>query len=176
MNNTVKTELKKYLLDCINDETLTNENKDEWHYYAFNQNYYIMYETGANYWLQKHKIGIFNAINIVKQYEEDNFGKFNSEISAEQIANMVAYIYGEEIIHSYDAETVEELESQIKNDLSTFDKRVQETDKDFVFFNVDNFGTITNYTFSNDYKRYENKYDKFLPVEKAKNIEINLLD
>ena len=89
---------------------------------------------------------------------------------------MFVYICGEEIIHSYDAETVEELESQIKNDLSTFDKRVQETDKDFVFFNVDNFGTITNYTFSNDYKRYENKYDKFLPVEKAKNIEINLLD
>ena len=176
MNTTVKNELKNYLLDCINDGTLTNENKDEWHYYAFNQSYYIMYEAGANYWLQKHKISVFEAIGLVREYEENNFGKFNSEISAEQIANMLAYIYGEEIIYSYDAETVEELESQIKNDLSTFDKRVQETDKDFVFFNVDNFGNITEYTFSNDYKRYKNKFHGFLTVEKAKNIEINLLD
>ena len=174
MKNTVKTELKNYILDCIKDETLTNENKDDWHFHAFNQNYYIMYETGANYWLQKHKIGIFNAISIVKQYEEDNFGKFNSEISAEQIANMLAYIYGEEILHSYDAETVEELESQIEKDLlndeiSSTVTELYYTEKDFIFYNLTD-KKISKYILTNDYHRYKNKFDGFISVENAKNI------
>ena len=87
---------------------------------------------------------------------------------------MLAFIYGEEVLYSYDVETVEELESFILNDLSTFDEEVEKTNKDFVFFNVDEFGTITESVFTNDYNRYKNNYDKFLSIEKARNIDINI--
>lgn len=174
MNTTIETELKQHILDYINDGVLTNENKDEWHYYAFNQDYYIIYHSKAIQWLKTHNLDAFEAIDIVREYETDNFEEFTTDINPESIVNMLAYIYGEEVLYSYNAETIEELESVILNDLSTFDKRLRETDKDFVFFNTDTFGTILDYTFSNDYKRYKNKYDKFLTVEKAINIEINL--
>ena len=173
MNTTIETELKNYILDCINDETLTNENKDEWHFYAFNEDYYITYHSRAIEWLKKHSINTFDAIDIVKQYEVENFGEFTTDINPERIVNMLAYIYGEEVLYSYDAETVEELKSLILNNLSTFDEEVEKTNKDFVFFNVDEFGTITESVFTNDYNRYKNKYDKFLSIEKAKNIQIN---
>lgn len=174
MNTTIKTELRNYILDCINDGILTNENKDEWHHHAFNEDCYIIYHSRAIEWLKEHNLDTFEAIDIVKEYEVEHFGEFTTDINPERIVNMLAYIYGEEVLYSYDAETVEELKSLILNDLSTFDKRLRETDKDFVFFNVDDFGTITDSIFTNDYKRYENKYDKFLTVEKAINIEINL--
>ena len=174
MNTTIETELKNYILDCINDETLTNENKDEWHFYAFNEDYYITYHSRAIEWLKKHSINTFDAIDIVKQYEVENFGEFTTDINPERIVNMLAFIYGEEVLYSYDAETVEELKSLILNNLSTFDEEVEKTNKDFVFFNVDEFGTITESVFTNDYNRYKNKYDKFLSIEKAKNIDINI--
>ena len=174
MNTTIETELKNYILDCINDETLTNENKDEWHFYAFNEDYYITYHSRAIEWLKKHSINTFDAIDIVKQYEVENFGEFTTDINPERIVNMLAYIYGEEVLYSYDVETVEELESFILNDLSTFDEEVEKTNKDFVFFNVDEFGTITESVFTNDYNRYKNNYDKFLSIEKARNIDINI--
>ena len=177
MNATIETELKQHILDCINNGTLTNENKDEWLYYAFNQEYYIIYHSKAVEWLKTHNLNAFEAIDIVREYETENFGEFNTKLNPESIVNMIAYIYGEEIFSNYDYDIeIEELKSKIINDLSTFDEKVEKTDKDFVFFNVDEFGTITDSVFTNDYDRYKNKYDKFLSIEKAKNIEINLVD
>lgn len=176
MNTTIKTELQKHILDCINDGILTNDNQEDWHYYAFNLDYYIVYHSRAIEWLKTHSLDTFEAIDIVREYEINHFGEFTTDINPESIVNMLAYIYGEEVLYSYDVETIEELKSLILNDLSTFDEKVEKTDKDFVFFNIDDFGTIIEYTFSNDYKRYKNKYDKFLSIEKAKNIQINLVD
>jgi len=176
MNTTIENELRNYILDCIEYGNLTNENKDEWHYYAFNEDYYIIGTHKAKEWLKTHSLDTFEAVDIVREYEINHFGEFTTDINRESIVNMLAYIYGEEVLYSYDAETVEELKSLILNDLSTFDEKVEKTDKDFVFFNTDEFGTIIEYTFSNDYKRYKNKYDKFLSIEKARNIQINLVD
>jgi len=116
MNNTVKTELRNYLLDCINDEVLTNDNVDDWHFHAFNENPYTIYYNEAIEWLKKHNIDTFEAVDIVREYEIDHFGEFTTEINSVSIVNMLVYIYGEEIIHSYDAETVEELKIQIENE------------------------------------------------------------
>ena len=115
MNISVENELNQYILDCIDDETLTNDNQDEWHHYAFNEDYYIVYHSRAIDWLKSHDIDTFEAIDIVKQYEEDNFGEFTTDINPERIVNMLVYIYGEEVLHSYDVETVGELKEQIEN-------------------------------------------------------------
>jgi hypothetical protein len=40
----------------------------------------------------------FRAIDTVKKYEIDNFGEMNTEIDPEKIANMLAYIIGEDIL------------------------------------------------------------------------------
>jgi len=115
MNNTIKNELNNYILDCINDRILTNENKDDWHFHAFNEDYYIVYHSRAIEWLKEHNLNTFEAIDIVKEYEIDHFGEFTTDINPESIVNMLAFIYGEEVLYSYDVETVEELKTQIEN-------------------------------------------------------------
>lgn len=113
MKTSIKTELTNYIIDLINDEVLTNENREEWHFHAFNEDYYIVYHAAAIEWLKTHDLDAFEAIEIVKEYEEDNFGEMNTDINPESIVNMLAYIYGEEIIYSIDAETVEELKESL---------------------------------------------------------------
>lgn len=112
MRNTIKTELANYILDRINDGVLTNDNKDDWHFHCFNEDYYIVYHSRAKEWLKDHDLDAFEAIEIVKEYEVENFGSMTTEIRPESIVNMLAYIYGEELINSFDAETVEDLEKK----------------------------------------------------------------
>lgn len=45
-------------------------------------------------------IGVFNCIRLVREYEQSNFGEFNTEIEPSKIANMVCYIVGEFIYKS----------------------------------------------------------------------------
>ena len=177
MNTTVKNELKRHLLDCINEERITNENKDEWHYYAFNyEDYYIIYHSKAIEWLKKHSINTFDAIDTVKQYEENTFDAFTTDVNPENIVNMLAYIYGEEVLNSYDVETVEELESQLLKELLTSEivaeigTEIDSTKKDFIFFNLANQIDITEYVITDDYDRYKNQYSNFIAVNNIKEV------
>lgn len=114
MKTSIKTELQAHLLDLINDGVLTNENKDEWHFHAFNEDYYIIGYYHASEWLKKHNIGEFEAAGICTQYEIDNFGECSKVYdNSEKAVNMLAYIYGEELINEYDVETVEELKEEL---------------------------------------------------------------
>ena len=56
----------------------------------------------------------------------------------------------------------------------TIDNKIEKTNKDFLFFNYNTFNEIEKYIITNDYHRYKNKYKSFIPIEKAKNITINL--
>ena len=51
MKTSVKEELLNSILDKINDGVLTNDNKDEWHYLCFNEDYYIIGYYEFNQWL-----------------------------------------------------------------------------------------------------------------------------
>lgn len=115
MKTSIKNELLGHILDKINDGILTTENKDDWHFYCFNEDYYIIYHSEAEKWLKMHELSTFEAIDIVKNYEVDHFGKFTTNINPEAIVNMLAYIFGEELIYSFDVETVEELKEEIEN-------------------------------------------------------------
>jgi len=115
MKNSIKTELVNHILDKINDGILTNENKDDWHFYCFNEDYYIVYHSEAIKWLLIHNLDTFEAIDIVKDYENENFGKFTTNVNPESIVNMLAYIYGEEIIYNCEAETIENLKIELTN-------------------------------------------------------------
>ena len=114
MNNTIKIELENYLLDCVNDNILTDDNVDDWHFYAFNEDYYIIGYYKASQWLKKHNLDTFEAIELVRDFEIEHFGEFNTEINSESIVNMLAYIYGEEIIQNINATNIEELKFNLE--------------------------------------------------------------
>ncbi len=114
MKQTIKTELKAHILDLINDGVLTNDNKDLWHFHAFNEDYYLIgyYQTGE--WLREHGIGELKGASICRQYDIEHLGECTTDYdNTETIVNMLAYIYGEELLNSVDADTVEELKEQM---------------------------------------------------------------
>jgi len=100
MRTTIKNELTDYINDLINDGVLNEENKDDWHFHAFNEDYYIIGYYNASEWLKRHNIDSFEAIQICNQYEIDNFGETSNKYdNSESVVNMLAYIYGEELIN-----------------------------------------------------------------------------
>lgn len=113
MKTSVKEELLNTILDKINDGILTNDNKDEWHFYCFNEDYFLIGYYECSMWLKAHDIGEFEAAGICQQYEIDNFGESKVYDNSESVVNMLAYIWGEELIYSFDAETIEELKEEI---------------------------------------------------------------
>lgn len=88
----------------------------ELHFKCFNEDYFIIGYYEANEFIKKHFRNVFEAIDIVKQYEIDNFGEFTTDINSESICNMLAYIIGEEIIQSLDEdETIKNIIEELKN-------------------------------------------------------------
>ena len=68
----------------------------ELHQLIFNEDYFIIGTWQAKQWLGNE---VFEAIEKIKEYEQDNFGQVSSDFSdAEKVANMLAYILGEELL------------------------------------------------------------------------------
>jgi hypothetical protein len=110
MKNSIKQEIAAYLLGLIADLIITDDNQDEWHYYAFNEDYYIVGYADSYAWLTKHGLDAFEAIQVCRDYEVENFGQsIKPYDNAEVTANMLAYIYGEQFLNEADCNTVEEL-------------------------------------------------------------------
>ncbi len=90
------------ILDALNDgridEQMIADNKI--HNEVFNTDYFIIGYYQADKWIRENFNSTFEAIDIVRQYEVDNFGEFNTEINSEKIANMLSYICGEIVLHN----------------------------------------------------------------------------
>ena len=114
MKTSIKTELAQYIVDIINDGVLTNDNIDDWHYHAFNEDYYLTGYYECSKWLKTHGIGEFEAVGICQQYEIDNFGESRVYDNVADVVNMLAYIYGEELIYSGDFKKVKHLKRAMK--------------------------------------------------------------
>jgi len=94
-------EIKAHFEDFINEngEDWVNEHKEDLHHEIFNTDYYIIGRYQATKWLGDQ---VFNVINIIKEYENDNFGEVNTDFSeVEKVVNMYVYIIGEEIVSEY---------------------------------------------------------------------------
>lgn len=114
MKTSIKVELAQHILDRINDGVIDNDNRDEWHFHCFNEDYYIIGYYNASEWLKKHGIGEFEAAGICQQYEIDNFGESRVYNNSESVVNMLAYIYGEELLNDIDADTIEDLRESVE--------------------------------------------------------------
>ena len=66
------------------------------HHRLFNEDYFIIGTYKAKQWLGDES---WAAIECVKEYEQSNFGEVTTDLSEpEKVANMYAYIKGEEIL------------------------------------------------------------------------------
>tara|TARA_R100001163_G_C5012176_1_gene157705 strand:+ start:344 stop:679 length:336 start_codon:yes stop_codon:yes gene_type:complete len=102
--------IKEYFEDFIkeNEEQIKEDNNfyEDLHHHCFNTDYYIIGTYKATKWLGEE---VFNVIEYIKEYENNNFGEVTTDFSdPEKIVNMYVYIIGEEIVYDYK----EELEKQ----------------------------------------------------------------
>lgn len=95
----IKDELEH---NCIDTDTIIDRyfNISDFHNKLFNEDYYFTYTSSCNDFINSQFNNAFNAIEIVKEYEESNFGTFNTTIDAFNIANMLIYIIGEDLIYN----------------------------------------------------------------------------
>ena len=85
-------ELKKYDLEEYNQLVQDGEI----HNRLFNEDYYIIGTFEAKEWLQNE---VFEIMEFVKEYEIDNFGESNTELTnPEKLVNMYVYIMGEIVL------------------------------------------------------------------------------
>jgi len=120
MENSIRLEFLSYLKDLINDGVLTDDNQEDWHHEAFNADYYIIGYYNAEQWLKKHGVGAFEAIADCIEWEQSMFGEVTlkpCDVNAEKIANLYAYIKGEELLNDLNADDIAELLELINDGL-----------------------------------------------------------
>ena len=98
-------EIYAHFEDFINEQLhykkdyLNQTDFSDIHHEAFNQDYYIIGTYQAKKWLADE---VFNIIKIIKEYENDNFGKVYTDFSEpERVVNMYVYIIGYDVMHDY---------------------------------------------------------------------------
>jgi hypothetical protein len=124
--NTVthNTDLVNYAIDGL-DNISEGVYACDLHNELFNTDYFIIGYYDAEQWLIKN-VGIFAAIEEIKEYEQNNFGQVTTDLSSsEKVVNMYAYIKGEEILNdcktltdNWDRKLYAEQLEAIKNELN----------------------------------------------------------
>ena len=95
----IKIELTEHIEEYINSNDTKGIDLSDLHDSIFNEDYYIIGYYNAEQWLKRHNIGIFEGIKFCQEYEKRNFGASRQYQSAGQLANMITYIIGEELIY-----------------------------------------------------------------------------
>jgi hypothetical protein len=94
---THNSELVNYTINHL-DNGYTGTYGADLHNELFNTEYYIIGRYQAEQWLINN-VGIFAAIDEIKEYENDNFGTVTTDFSEpEKVVNMYVYIKGQEIL------------------------------------------------------------------------------
>lgn len=97
----LKQDVKDYIIDQLSSDVGLDQHISDLHHYLLNEDYFIIGYYESEQWLKKDSI--FNAIDKIKEYEQFNFGQVTTDLSSsESVANMLAYILGEEILYEND--------------------------------------------------------------------------
>ena len=94
-------EIKEHFVEWMEeqDSEWLQANKDDWHHHAFNMDQYIIGTYTAKEWLGDR---VFEIIDVIKNYEQDNFGEVTTDFSdPEKVVNMYTYIVGEEVVNEW---------------------------------------------------------------------------
>ena len=115
----LKQDVKDYIIQQLNDDVGLDQHICDLHHYLLNEDYFIIGYYQAEQWLKKDSV--FNAIETIKEYEVSNFGEISTNLSSsESVANMLAYILGEEILYNNDTF---QLFTRFHNEYLSNDKR-----------------------------------------------------
>jgi hypothetical protein len=115
----LKQDVRNYIIDQLKENVGLDQYIGDLHHYLLNEDYFIIGYYRAEEWLKKDSI--FNAIETIKEYEESNFGQVTTDLSSsESVANMLAYILGEEILFNNDTYN---LFTRFHNEYLTEDKK-----------------------------------------------------
>ena len=99
MDNLIN-DIKQDLIDKLNDYIGADDPAEDLHHHLCNTDYFIIGAHKAKQWLGDHA---FDVIQIVKEYEKDNFGEVSTDLSSpEKVANMYAYVVGEHLLGTSD--------------------------------------------------------------------------
>lgn len=110
MNSSIIDELENHLRDLVNDDVLTLDNKDDWHFHAFNEDFYIIGYYEASEWLKKHDLDAFEAVALVIEEQELHFGESTlnaRDVDSEGIANLIVYFSGFKALSNIEDELIE---------------------------------------------------------------------
>jgi len=98
-----KEDVKNYIIQQLNDDVGLDQHISDLHHYLLNEDYFIIGYWKAEQWLKKDDSSVFEAIETIREYEQSNFGQVSTDLSSsENVANMLAYILGEQILYSND--------------------------------------------------------------------------
>ena len=79
------------------DNEYLSKDIDDIHFDLFNSDYYIIGYYNAEQWLKNN---VFQVIEFIKEYEQDNFGEVTTDFSnSENVVNMYVYIIGEQLLY-----------------------------------------------------------------------------
>jgi len=94
----LKNDVKQYIIEQLESGVGLDNDSDDLHHYLLNEDYFIIGTYKAEQWLGADT---WQAIKLVQDYEDEMFGERHCDISnPEALANMVAYILGEELLHN----------------------------------------------------------------------------
>ena len=117
----LKEDVKDYIIDQLSSDVGLDQNINELHHYLLNEDYFLIGYYQAEQWLKKDNSSIFEAIETIRDYEQSNFGQVSTDLSSsENVANMLAYILGEQILYSNDTYN---LFTRFHNEYLTEDKK-----------------------------------------------------
>ena len=98
-----KEDVKNYIIQQLSDDVGLDQHICDLHHYLLNEDYFIIGYYQAEQWLKKGNGSVFEAIETIREYEQSNFGQFTTDLSSsENVANMLAYILGEQILYNND--------------------------------------------------------------------------
>tara|TARA_R100001129_G_C5259895_1_gene230790 strand:- start:523 stop:918 length:396 start_codon:yes stop_codon:yes gene_type:complete len=111
----LKQDVLSYMISQLEDQVGLDNDVSDLHHYLLNEDYFIIGTYQAKQWLGSK---VFDVIETIREYEQSNFGQVSTDFfDPEKVANMCAYILGEEILSESD------IYQQIQ-----FDKNILEED------------------------------------------------
>ena len=91
-----KQKVREYILDRLEEGWGEERYACDLHNYLVNEEYFVIGTWQAEQFLVN---AVWDAIRMIKDWEEDTWGECTTDLSSPEIvANMFAYIVGEEIL------------------------------------------------------------------------------
>ena len=102
----LKQDVLSYMISQLEDQVGLDNDVSDLHHYLLNEDYFIIGTYKAKQWLGSE---VFDVIETIREYEQSNFGQVTTDFSdPEKVANMIAYILGEEIL--FDSDVYQQLQ------------------------------------------------------------------